>query len=162
MMSELSITESQSEFYSNENRPCKRYKDGNDRNSIIHDSSDFMECSRKEMWKLMKSQINCSIVGLELFFDRPNEMDQCQTEEDALITLGIFQILFYDSYRMFWIETCTLPCIQVDNSCPHGHFLSYHVLPNSVKQKMYPVKFNDISVLKTIIKTNNHVLFPKK
>jgi hypothetical protein len=115
-MSELFITERQYEYYSQENRPCKRYNDGNDRSAILQDSLDFMECSRRELWKMMKPQINCSIVGLEQFFDYPNEMSQCQTANDAKITLGIFQNLIYDSYKMFWIKVCSLPCIQVDHN----------------------------------------------
>ncbi len=112
-MSELSITERQTEYYSHENRPCKRYNDGNDRNSIIQDSSNFMECSKREIWKLIKSQINCSIVGLEQFFDYPNEMTQCQNEYDALKTLEIYKNLFYLNYNKFWNQKCILPCIQV-------------------------------------------------
>jgi hypothetical protein len=113
-LSELSITEIQTEYYSHENRLCKRYNDGKERNSIIQDSLDFMECSRREMWKLMKPKINCSIVGLEQFFDRPNEMSQCQSKEDAWNTFGIYFALFYESIRMFWINSCTVPCIQVE------------------------------------------------
>jgi hypothetical protein len=113
ILSELSITERQTEYYSHENRPCKRYNDGNDRNSIIQDSSNFMECSRREMWKLIKSQINCSIVGLEQFFDYPNEITQCQNEDDALKTLEIYKDLFYLNYNKFWNQKCILTCIQV-------------------------------------------------
>ena len=113
-MSVIFINEKQTEYYSHENRPCKRYNDGNDRKSILQDSSDFMECSKVEMWQLLKSQINCTFVGLEIFFDRPNEMSQCQTKEDALITLSIYRYLFYSSYNKFWNEKCILPCIQVD------------------------------------------------
>ena len=116
IMSELSITERQTVYYSQENRPCRRYNNGNDRNSIMQDSLDFMECSRRELWKMMKPQINCSIVGLEQFFDLPNEISQCQTAEDAKITLEVYQYLVYDSYRIFWIKKCILPCIQVDHS----------------------------------------------
>jgi hypothetical protein len=113
-LSELVISERQTEYYSRENCPCKRYNDGNGRNSILQDSSDFIECSKREMWKLLKSQINCSFVGLEIFFDRPDEVRQCQTVEDALITLSAYKDLFYSSYNKFWMEQCTLPCIQVD------------------------------------------------
>jgi hypothetical protein len=113
-LSELAIRERQTEYYSHENRPCKRYNEGNDRNLILQDSADFMECSKGEMWKLLKSQINCTFVGLEIFFDRPNEISQCQTKEDALITLSIYKDLFYSSYNKFWNEKCILPCIQVD------------------------------------------------
>ena len=105
----------QTELYSNENRPCKRYNEGNSRNSIVQDSTDFMKCGRKEIWKLLKSLINCSIVGIEQFFDHPNEMSQCQTQDDAKNTLDIYRELFYYSYKMFWIQTCMLPCIQVIN-----------------------------------------------
>ncbi len=125
IFSELAISERQTEYFSHENRPCKRYNDGNDRNSILKDSKDFMECSRREMWKLMKPKINCSIVGLELFFDHPNEMSQCQTESDAKITLEIYHVLFYEDYKKFWIKTCLLPCIQVNNIYKHdpsGHY----------------------------------------
>ena len=112
-MSELSITERQTELYSNDNRPCKRYNKGSGRNSVIQDSFDFMECSRREIWKLLKPQINCSIVGLEPFFDHFNELSQCQTEVDAKITLDIFNKQLYKSQKLFWINVCTLPCIQV-------------------------------------------------
>ena len=124
-MSEIFINEKQTEYYSHENRPCKRYNDGNERNTILKDSKDFMECSRREMWKLMKSKINCRIVGLEQFFDFPNEMSQCQTESDAKITLEIYHVLFYEDYKKFWIKTCLLPCIQVNNNYKHdpsGHY----------------------------------------
>ena len=113
IVSELSITERQTEFYSNENRPCKKYNQGTNRNSILQGSSNFMKCSRKEIWKLLKPKINCSVVGLELFFDCPNEMDQCKTRDEAKMTLDSYKKLFYYSYSMFWIKTCKLPCSQV-------------------------------------------------
>ena len=103
----------QTELYPNENRPCKRYNEGKDRNSILQDSSDFMKCGRKEIGKLLNYKTNCSIVGLEQFFDNPNEMSQCKTENEAKITFANYIMIFYDSYRMFWINTCNLPCIQV-------------------------------------------------
>jgi hypothetical protein len=80
----------------------------------IQFSSDFMECSKREIWKLMKPQINCSIVGLEQFFDCSNEMSQCQSKDDAFNTFYIYLSLVYESYSTFWSETCAVPCIQVD------------------------------------------------
>ena len=83
MMTELYITEKLTVFYSTQSSPCKKYNEEEDRKSVLQDSQYFMDCSRKGIWKLLKSKINCSLVGLEPFFDYPNEMRECQNLTEA-------------------------------------------------------------------------------
>jgi hypothetical protein len=112
-MTELYLTEKQTEFYPRENRPCKRYNPGKDRLSIKKDSLDSIKCRRSILWEHLKEKINCSIVGIEEFFDHPNEMSLCQSIDEAESTFSIIAMLFSQANRTMWDDVCPLPCIQV-------------------------------------------------
>ena len=112
-MTELYITEKQTVFYPKENRPCKRYNPEKDRDSIKKDSMDFMKCRKEQFWENLKSKINCSIVGIEPFFDRPNEMKECQSIDEAEITFEVIRTLISLANRTIGDSLCPLPCIQV-------------------------------------------------
>ena len=115
-MTEIYLTEKQTEFYPRKNRLCKRYNPGYDRNSVKQDSKDFIKCSKENLWNMLKTQINCSIIGLEPFFDHPNEMRQCQSKDEAESTYwASFEIfLSFKSNRTLWDSLCPLPCFQVN------------------------------------------------
>ena len=109
---EIYLTEKQTEFYSRENRPCKRYNPGEDRISIKKDSIDFIKCSKENIWKTLKIKINCSIIGLEPFFDHPNEMRECQSIDEAWSTFSAATNIF-TNFQSARDGACTLPCVQV-------------------------------------------------
>ena len=112
-MTRLQLTEQQTEFYPKENRPCKRYNPGNDRDSIKKDSMDFIKCRKENIWENLRAKINCSVIGLEPFFACPDEMRVCQSIDDAELTLVNFRNLISLSNSAMWDTVCPLPCIQV-------------------------------------------------
>ena len=125
---DIYLTEKQTEFYPSEIRPCKRYNPGDDRNSIKQDSRDFIKCSKELIWNLLKTQIYCSIIGLEPFFDHPNEMKECQSKEEAEATFTTASNIFLDfeTNRKLWDSLCPLPCIQVTD-CKKSFFMTFAV-----------------------------------
>ena len=107
------ITEKQTVLYPKENSPCKRYNPGKDRNSIRKDSIDFMKCRREQFLEKIKSEMNCSIIGLEPFFNYPNEIKACQSIDEAESTFDSFRTLIFEPNRTVGNSVCPLPCIQV-------------------------------------------------
>ncbi len=113
IMTELFLTERQTEFYPRENRPCKRYNPGKDRNSIKQDSSDLIKCGKKIFWEKLKAKINCSITGIEQLYDHPNAMKECHSLDEAEATLGIIVETYSIANKKMWDSMCPVPCIQV-------------------------------------------------
>ena len=115
IITEIYLTEKQTDFFPRKNRFCKRYNPGEDRNSVKQDSKDFINCSKEKLWTILKTQINCSIIGLEPFLDHPKEIRQCKSKEEAALTYwaSFDTFLSVKSNRTLWDSLCPLPCFQV-------------------------------------------------
>ena len=58
------------------------------------DQSEFNECGKIQMWKLLRPTINCTIVGLEKITPNISDFSQCKTLAEATQTYQKMETAF--------------------------------------------------------------------
>ena len=76
-------------------------------------SGELMECSKKKFWNLIRPRINCSIIGMDAFFEVPNELAECETDSSAARTFLEFKNLTEYFKGRMWKLGCPIPCLQI-------------------------------------------------
>ena len=96
----ISIIEQQSDQINKELSPCKSYT-----------STEFIECSKQQLWLQMMSRINCTIAGYESIV--PENFQYCDSLTAAQNTMFEFYSAFGAFVSNFSKYNCPLPCRQL-------------------------------------------------
>jgi len=114
---DIAISEREMKQLTKTGSPCQNY------DSESSPEIGFVECGREAIERFLKSNINCSIPGMRLFFSRPNELPECQSKESA--KESYFQ--FINKFMYYFLANpsdygCPLPCTQTSYNLEIKYF----------------------------------------
>ena len=98
----VSLMEKETTQLKTEHHNCKPYAD----------ESEFIDCSKKQLWNVLGMQINCSIAGLEKIVPTGTEIKYCNDSSLARKTYGQTYRTITDFFTNISKYNCPVPCSQ--------------------------------------------------
>jgi hypothetical protein len=76
----------------------------------LEDESNFLNCCKEELTKILRHKINCTIAGMEIFFPDNKTFSECQNYSTAKDTYTELVDTLTKFYLDFSKHNCPLPC----------------------------------------------------
>ena len=96
---QISLTEKQTVHINKKHFSCSSYS-----------SSDFIKCSKEQLWLLLRPRINCTVAGYESIV--PETFPYCDSLAAAQATMKQNYIVILDFVSHFSKNHCPLPCTR--------------------------------------------------
>ena len=98
----ISLMEKETTQLKTEHYDCKTY----------NQESEFIDCTKKQLWNVLSSKINCTIAGLESIVQNGTEIEYCSDSVSARQTFDHMVKTFDQVYSNLSKFNCPVPCRQ--------------------------------------------------
>jgi len=105
------FSETHTEYMDKVIAPCADYNSNLDE-SYKWDTSNLIECCRKNFQAQLLTNISCSIVGLKPFLSSESKIAECQTKEDAVKMYRVYKSLLKQFKGKPELLGCQYPCFS--------------------------------------------------
>jgi len=99
---QISLNEKSSTQLDKKTAPCKLYKQ----------NTEFIDCSKKQIWELLKPKINCTFAILRSIIPDNSDVLECFSLLSAWKTLEATEKVYFDFFGRLDHHNCPVPCQQ--------------------------------------------------
>jgi hypothetical protein len=128
----IGISERQTRYYSKSERECNS-------SDVILNSE--VQCYRSIVWQALESNLNCSIVGFEVFSKNKTKLKPCRDFQNALESIKAFDEASSSVLKDAHLKKCLSSCYQTEYR-PKVNYLYVNTMANFQSYKaMDPENF---------------------
>ena len=133
----LALKEIRSVHHSKAEKHCIDYADGS-----VMERELFANCCKENIWRILSTDINCTIAEMEQIIPRNTTMKKCDERNEAKMVYWKFTFLLEKIYLQPWNYGCFVPCKQTSYTFKVNYFHKNNVLmpdnkANNSKDHLY-------------------------